>query len=147
MTPNPAAKLPQTSRRVWLVAVLTTASVTGLGFMRALAEQSGAPQTGEAERGKSLFEKRCTGCHALDEEREGPRLRGVFGRKAGSVPGFDYSPGVKNLGITWDGATLEKWLSGPDAVVPETKMDFYVPKAQEREDLIAFLKSVGTTAK
>jgi cytochrome c2 len=73
-------------------------------------------------------------------DREGPRLGGVYGRKAGSVPGFDYSDGLKNSGMTWSDATLEKWLSGPDTVVPDAKMDFYVPKAQERQDLIAYFK-------
>jgi cytochrome c len=71
---------------------------------------------------------------------EGPRLSGVYGRKAGSVPGFDYSQGLKNSGLTWNDATLEKWLSGPDSVVPDAKMDFYVPKAGERRDLIAYFK-------
>jgi cytochrome c len=65
----------------------------------------------------------------------------VFGRKAGSVTGFAYSAGLKNSGLTWTDMTLEKWLSGPDMVVPDTKMDFYVPKAGERRDLIAFLKN------
>jgi cytochrome c2 len=46
---------------------------------------------GDAVHGKAVFEKRCTGCHAMDADREGPRLVGVFGRKAGSVPGFTYS--------------------------------------------------------
>jgi cytochrome c len=95
---------------------------------------------GDAVHGKLVFEKRCTGCHALDEDREGPRLGGVYGRKAGSVPGFAYSDGLKNSGMTWSDATLEKWLSGPDMVVPDAKMDFYVPKAQERRDLIAYFK-------
>jgi cytochrome c len=124
--------------RVWLVALLTTASVTGLGYLRPIAAQSTAAQAGAAERGEQLFERRCTGCHALDAEREGPRLRGVYGRKAGTVAGFDYSPGLKASGITWDNATLNKWLSGPDLLVPDTKMDFYVPKAEERQDLIAY---------
>ena len=95
---------------------------------------------GDAARGKVVFEKRCTGCHSLDGDREGPRLAGVFGRKAGSVPGFDYSAGLKNSGIAWDQASLEKWLSDPDMVVPDTKMDFRVPKAQERADLIAYFR-------
>ena len=68
------------------------------------------------------------------------RLAGVYGRKAGSVPGFDYSQGLKNSGLTWNDATLEKWLSGPDSVIPDAKMDFYVPKAGERRDLIAYFK-------
>jgi cytochrome c len=95
---------------------------------------------GDAARGKSVFERRCTGCHAMDGDREGPRLAGVFGRKAGSVTGFAYSAGLKNSGLTWTDKTLEKWLSGPDIVVPDTKMDFYVPKAEERRDLIAYLR-------
>jgi cytochrome c len=103
-------------------------------------DEPAAPGTGDPERGKAVFEKRCTGCHALDGEREGPRLRGVYGRKAGTVPGFDYSSGLKNSGITWNDATLEKWLSGPDSLVPDTKMDFYLPKPQERQDLIAYFR-------
>jgi cytochrome c len=95
---------------------------------------------GDAARGKAVFEKRCTGCHALDADREGPRLAGVYGRKAGSVTGFNYSAGLKNLGLTWTDATLEKWLSDPDMVVPDNNMSFAVRKAEERRDLIAYLK-------
>ena len=95
---------------------------------------------GDAVRGKAAFEKRCTGCHAMDADREGPRLAGVFGRKAGSVAGFAYSAGLKNSGITWTDATLERWLSDPDLVVKDNNMSIGVPKAEERRDLIAYLK-------
>jgi cytochrome c len=95
---------------------------------------------GDAVRGKAVFEKRCTGCHAMEADREGPRLAGVFGRKAGSVSGFTYSAGVKNLGLTWNDATLERWLSDPDMVVPDNNMSFSVPKAEERRDVIAYLR-------
>jgi cytochrome c len=95
---------------------------------------------GDAAHGKLVFEKRCTGCHAINSDREGPRLGGVFGRKAGSVAGFEYSDGLKNSGLTWNEATLERWLSDPEMVVPNTNMDFRVPKAEERRDLIAYLK-------
>jgi cytochrome c len=95
---------------------------------------------GDAVRGKAVFEKRCTGCHAMEVDREGPRLAGVFGRKAGSVAGFNYSAGLKNSGITWTDATLERWLSDPDLVVKDNNMSFGVPKAEERRDLIAYLK-------
>ena len=101
------------------------------------ADRSGA---GDAERGKITFERRCTGCHAMDGDREGPRLSGVFGRKAGTVPGFEYSVGLKKSGLTWNEVTLEKWLTDPDLVAADTKMDFHVPKAQERADLIAYLR-------
>ena len=122
-------------------AKLTPAEVATL-FMMRKAGQAEAALTlpGDAARGKIAFEKRCTGCHAMDGDREGPRLAGVFGRKAGSVKGFDYSAGLKSSGITWNEATLERWLSDPDAMVPDTKMDFQVPKAQERSDLIAYFK-------
>ena len=95
---------------------------------------------GDAVRGKMVFEKRCTGCHAMDVDREGPRLAGVFGRKAGSVAGFNYSAGLKSSGLTWDDATLERWLSDPDLVVKDNNMSISVPKAEERRDLIAYLK-------
>jgi cytochrome c len=76
----------------------------------------------------------------MEADREGPRLAGVYGRKAGGVAGFTYSTGLKSLGVMWNDATLEKWLSDPDSMVPDNNMSFGVPKAEERRDLIAFLK-------
>jgi cytochrome c len=109
-------------------AKLSGADVHALSMLVKNAGESEATLTGAADaaHGKAVFEKRCTGCHALNADREGPRLAGVFGRKAGSVPGFTYSAGLKNLGLTWNDATLERWLSGPDMVVPDSNMDFYV---------------------
>jgi len=122
-------------------AKLTPAEVATLSTMGNGEQEDGdLTLPGDAARGKLVFEKRCTGCHAMEGDREGPRLGGVFGRKAGSVAGFDYSTGLKNSGVTWNEATLERWLSDPDAMVPDTKMDFHVPKAQERTDLIAYFQ-------
>jgi cytochrome c len=123
-------------------AQLSKADVQALAM---LGKSSGGSEAtlvgdGDAVRGKAVFEKRCTGCHAMEADREGPRLAGVFGRKAGSVSGFTYSAGVKNLGLTWNDATLERWLSDPDMVVPDNNMSFSVPKAEERRDVIAYLK-------
>ena len=95
---------------------------------------------GDAVRGKDVFERRCTGCHSLDQNREGPRLRGVFGRVSGSVSDFGYSSAVKNAHITWNEETLERWLADPDTFIPGNDMGFHVPRAQERSDLIRFLK-------
>jgi len=95
---------------------------------------------GDAVQGKAVFEKRCTGCHAMAVDREGPRLAGVYGRRAGNITGFTYSAGLKNSGVTWNDATLEKWLSDPDLMVPDNNMSFSVPKAEERRNLIAYLK-------
>jgi cytochrome c len=95
---------------------------------------------GDALRGKDIFERRCTGCHAMEQNREGPRLRGVFGRTSGAVTGFDYSPALARAHIVWNEATLEQWLADPDTLVPGNNMEFHVAKPQERRDLIRFLR-------
>jgi len=125
-------------------AKLSPADVQALAM---LGRRSGGSDTtlagpGDPARGNAVFEKRCTGCHALEVDREGPRLAGVYSRKAGSVAGFTYSAGLKKSGVTWDETTLEKWLSDPDLMVPDNNMSFSVPKAADRQDLIAFLKQV-----
>jgi cytochrome c len=127
-------------------AKLSKGDVQTLSVLSKSAGGSEAALTGDgdAARGKAVFQKRCTGCHALEADREGPRLAGVFGRKAGSVAGFNYSAGLKNLGVTWNDVTLERWLSGPDMVVPDNNMSFSVPKAEERRDLIAYFKGQRT---
>jgi cytochrome c len=99
--------------------------------------------TADADRGKTIFEKRCTGCHALDIDKEGPRLSGVFGRAAGSVPTFAYSDAVKKSGVSWDAASLDKWLTDPDAFIPDSNMAFRVVDAGERSAIIAYLKQIS----
>ena len=95
------------------------------------------------ERGKDLFARRCSGCHALDLNKEGPQLRGVYGRKAASVPGFDYSDALKRAGIRWDDTSLDRWLSDPDAMAPDTEMAFRMTDGGERKAVIAYLKGSG----
>ena len=123
-------------------AQLSKSDVQALSMLGKSAGGSEATLAGEGDavHGKAVIEKRCTGCHAMETDRKGPRLAGVYGRKAGSVDGFAYSPGLKNSGITWTDATLERWLSDPDMVVKDNNMSFGVPKADERRDLIAYLK-------
>lgn len=122
-------------------ANISNADVAALGLLvRPTAGEDTPTGSGDATRGKLVFEKRCTGCHALEANREGPRLSDVYGRKAGTAPSFGYSAGLKNAGFTWNEAMLEKWLTDPDLVVKDNNMSFSVPKAQERLDIIAFLK-------
>ena len=97
-----------------------------------------------AANGKVLFEKRCTGCHSLDKNKEGPRLAGVYGRKAGSVADFSYSNELKAAKITWDGPMLDRWLTNPDEVVRDNDMAFHVSNPQERADIIEFLRVVSS---
>ena len=94
---------------------------------------------GDPARGKALFEKRCTGCHTLTQNREGPRLQGVYGRTSGAVVGFAYSAALKNAQVVWDESSLEKWLTDPDVFIKGNDMDFLVAKQQERRDLISYL--------
>ena len=95
-----------------------------------------------AAAGKDLFERRCTGCHALDREKEGPRLGNVYGRQSGSVASFQYSDGLKKLKVTWDAASLDKWLTDPEKMVPDTDMAFHLGNVDERRAVIAYLKSL-----
>ena len=90
--------------------------------------------------GKELFEKRCGGCHSLDRDKEGPRLRGVYGRVAGSVDSFQYSDALKKSKITWTEATLDKWLTDTEKLVPDNDMSFHVESSDERGEIIAYLK-------
>jgi len=101
---------------------------------------------GDPVRGQQLFGSRCIACHALDSNRVGPALRGVFGRRAGSAPGYSYSKAVDEAVLVWDDTNLERWLSGPEALIPGQKMGYSVGDAGDRADLIAYLKSVGVTA-
>jgi cytochrome c len=99
-------------------------------------------RTETTPRGQELFERRCTGCHAVDHDKEGPRLGGVYGRVSGSVPSFNYSDALKSAHITWDADSLDKWLAGPDNLVPDNDMAFHVESATERTEIIAFLKQL-----
>lgn len=91
------------------------------------------------------FNGHCRECHAFDkgDNRLGPTLYGVVGRKAGTVPGFAYSDSLKGSGITWDEKTLDKWITNPNAVVPGNNMGAIfsgLADAGERAKIIAFLK-------
>jgi cytochrome c len=103
------------------------------GSIRSLSGQAPA-------KGKDLFERRCGGCHALDRDKEGPRLRGVYGRTAGSVDSFQYSDALKQSNITWNDESLEKWLTDPERLVPGNDMAFHLEKAEERREVISYLR-------
>ena len=91
--------------------------------------------------GKALFEKRCGGCHALDRDKEGPRLGGVYGRTAGTVESFQYSEALKKSKIKWTEETLDKWLTDTEKLVADNDMTFHVESPDERSEIIAYLKA------
>jgi cytochrome c len=103
-------------------------------------QEAGLAGEGDPVHGKQLFEKRCTGCHALTKNHQGPQLQGVYGRTSGSVPDYAYSTALKKAKIAWDETSLNKWLTDPDAFLPGNNMDFLVSRPQERQDIISYLR-------
>ena len=111
----------------------------GLGMDSAMAAKArhGAP-LGDPARGMHLYQA-CMGCHSLDDNDVGPRHRGVVGRAAAVVPGYAYSGALKSAHLLWTPANLDRWLAGPQALVPGAKMYYTVPNPQDRADIIAYL--------
>ena len=124
--------------------VLMWTAGVGLLSLAPLASIGAGAASADVDRGRDLFAKRCSGCHALDSDKEGPRLGGVFGRRAGTVAGFPYSDALRNSGIVWDENNLNRWLENPEQVVKDNDMQFHVGDAAERAALVAFLKSASS---
>jgi cytochrome c len=94
---------------------------------------------GNAALGETLYESRCGACHSIQSNRIGPKHLGVVGRKAGSVPGFEYSSALKKAKFIWTPQQLDKWLQGPGKLVRGTSMAFTVSKPEDRAAIIAYL--------
>jgi len=106
---------------------------------------------GDAAEGEKIFSLKCKVCHQIGEGAKnfvGPELNGIIGRKAGSVPDFNYSEANKSSGITWDEASLNEYLTNPKAKIPGTKMIFAgLPKESDRDNIIAYLSQFGADGK
>jgi nitrite reductase (NO-forming) len=103
---------------------------------------------GDAAAGRLVFRK-CQACHSMEPGKTilGPSLAGILGRKAGSDPGYSYSPAMKQANIVWDAKSLDAYLSDPQKFVPGNKMPFPGLKTDnDRADVIAFFAGSGTTA-
>ncbi len=117
-------------------------ALLSVGFSLLVGAAMPAYAAGDAEAGRLVFNK-CRACHSVDAGKNGvgPSLHGLIGRKAASLDSFRYSPAMTDSGITWDEATLAKYLPDPQALVKGTKMVFPGLKdPKELEDLIAYLK-------
>ncbi len=87
----------------------------------------------------------CAACHSVEPGKHGigPSLHGVYGTKAGDIPGYAFSDKLKASGLTWDDATLDKWLAGPMKMVPGTKMSYAgMSDPAKRAEIIAYLKTL-----
>lgn len=104
---------------------------------RDLARFAAAPPDPAA--GARLFAQDCAACHAADRNGVGPALGGLAGRKAGAAPGYAYSAALREAGFTWDVARLDRWLAGPAALVPGTRMPAHVDTPIARRDIAAYV--------
>ena len=105
----------------------------------ALAQNEVSP-----DEARLAFNNRCRQCHVTKEgdNRLGPSLYGVFGREAGSAPGFGYSSAMQNADLVWDAETLDRYIQNPDAVVPGNKMKPFtgISDPEQRAKIIAHLE-------
>jgi cytochrome c len=108
-----------------------------------IAASAGTTTAQDVEKGANSF-KKCLACHAIGpgaQNKVGPVLNGLDGRKSGSVPDFNYSDANKNSGIVWNEQNFEDYIKDPKAKVPNTKMIFPgIKNEQETKDLWAYLK-------
>ena len=112
--------------------------------MVALAAQPGQASTAPAPARPAAFAQ-CAGCHSTEPGKNlfGPSLAGVSKRRAGTLPGYVYSPALKKSGITWNAQTLDRWLTSPAKTVPGTKMPLGgVPDAKTRKALVDYLLTI-----
>lgn len=119
------------------IAPLLLSALIGLSFATSV-------RAADVAAGKKVFNK-CAVCHSpvAGKNNVGPSLFGVVGRKSASAPGYNYSDALKASNKTWDAATLDAWLTGPQKLVPGTKMTFPgLPNADDRANVIAYLATL-----
>jgi cytochrome c len=110
--------------------------------------QAAVSQGKEAASGQQLFNNACRTCHTMTEgdNRLGPNLHRIIGRKPGLLPDFNYSSAMKGAGFVWDEEKLERFIADPDKVVPGNSMKPYggLASSEDRAKVMAFLRSVTT---
>lgn len=125
-------------QRILIVRIFSTALAIIFTIGSSLADAAG-----DIANGKDLYAQRCAACHSVDFNSVGPAHAGVFGRKAGTAPNYTYSAALKTSAVVWSDDTLAQWLEDPEKLIPGQKMWISVPTAGDRQDLIAYLKSLG----
>src|ERR1700683_1377248 len=114
-----------------------------ISFFLCAALATGCASKREANRGAAIFRDRCAVCHSTGEAGgQGPGLARVVGRKAASGHGFGYSAALRASGLTWDKATLDRFLAAPAQLVPATTMPIATPGEGDRRALIAYLATL-----
>lgn len=104
----------------------------------------GTASSVRAQDGEALFRRACGACHTVepDKNRIGPSLAGIVGRKAGTVPGFNYSDANKAATVVWDATNLDTYLADPKAFMPGNKMLYAgLKSADDRKAVIDYLRA------
>jgi cytochrome c len=119
-------------------------TTAGLLLIKVLLTASPVLAAGDPTAGEKVFASHCAVCHAATpgENKVGPSLAGIVGSKSGTVPGFDFSPAMKNADVTWDDASLDKFLANPTGFVHGTKMFVNLPNETDRQNVIAYLNTL-----
>jgi cytochrome c len=125
------------TRKILIPSALVAAVLAGGASLQPLRAAARGPN------GETFFRQRCQSCHTVTQGRPstlGPSLIGVVGRKAASAQ-FNYSPALKDSGLTWNRATLDRFLAAPTRTVPGTRMVIAVPDPAQRAALIGYLET------
>jgi cytochrome c len=119
-------------------------NTAGLLLINVLLVSSPALAAGDPTAGEKAFASHCAMCHATTpgEKKIGPSLAGIVGSKSGTVPGFDFSPAMKNANVTWDDANLDKFLANPTGFIHGTKMFVNLPNETDRQNVIAYVNTL-----
>jgi len=121
------------------IRLLAFGAIAGMVFAGTRAAAGGAA---DLERGKRTFDK-CAACHGLADETDtdGPTLKGLIGRKAGSLEDYRYSAAMKRSDVTWTAMTLDAYIADPQGYIKGNRMVFAgISDPAERADLIAYLE-------
>jgi cytochrome c len=121
-----------------------SAATARMLLIKVLLMSSPALAAGDPAAGEKVFASHCAVCHAVTpgENKIGPSLTGIVGSKSGTVPGFDFSPAMKDANVTWDDANLDKFLANPTGFIHGTKMFVNLPNEPDRENVITYLNTL-----
>jgi cytochrome c len=97
----------------------------------------------DAEAGRARYQAQCAACHSVEFNGVGPAHRGVYGRRIGAAPGYDYSAALKAASGRWTAENLDRWLSDPESFLPGQRMGVRVESAADRAKIIEYLKSLS----
>ena len=116
----------------------------GLVLMVMLGSSPTALAAGDSTAGQTVFAAHCAACHSTQPGKNvvGPSLAGIVGSKSASVPGYDFSPAMKDANVTWDDANLDKYLANPTGFIHGTRMLINLPSDTDRQNVIAYLNTL-----